>query len=185
MSQTLQPPASRLNPAPPLKHSTPTGRPRLPHSTMTQILRAALFPTGRSQLRNVPPVCCCSPPPPGSATAEKARACMPAAPHCHTYYPLETALLALLRSCLLSPPHIALCFPFSLRVLFGVHKFPPYPLHPCCPSHRRPPTCDQREPLDAVKVSVLNGHHPRISKQLLREVVDELHRGVEGGTGQR
>lgn len=36
------------------------------------------------------------------------------------------------------------------------------------------PACHQRQPLDAVKVGVLNGHHPRIRKQLLREVVDEL-----------
>jgi hypothetical protein len=36
------------------------------------------------------------------------------------------------------------------------------------------PTCDQRKPLDAVKVGVLDGHDAGIRKQLLGEVVDEL-----------
>jgi hypothetical protein len=35
-------------------------------------------------------------------------------------------------------------------------------------------TCDKRQPLNAIKVSVLNGHDTSICKDLFREVVDEL-----------
>ncbi len=35
-------------------------------------------------------------------------------------------------------------------------------------------TCDQSQPLNAIKVSVLNGHDASVCKDLLREVVDEL-----------
>lgn len=45
------------------------------------------------------------------------------------------------------------------------------------------PTCHQRQPLNAVKVSVLNGHHPSVREQLLREVVDELRGGGAMDTG--
>ena len=35
-------------------------------------------------------------------------------------------------------------------------------------------TCDKRQPLNAIKVSMLNGHDTSVCKDLLREVVDEL-----------
>ena len=35
-------------------------------------------------------------------------------------------------------------------------------------------TCDKRQPLNAIKVSVLNGHDTSVCKDLLGEVVDEL-----------
>lgn len=35
-------------------------------------------------------------------------------------------------------------------------------------------TCDKGQPLNAIKVGVLNSHDAGISKDLLREVVDEL-----------
>lgn len=44
-------------------------------------------------------------------------------------------------------------------------------------------TQHERQPLDAVKVCVLDGHHPSVGKDLLWEVVDELQ-GVVTGRGR-
>jgi len=35
-------------------------------------------------------------------------------------------------------------------------------------------TCDKSQPLNAIKVSVLNGHDTSVCKDFLREIVDEL-----------
>ena len=54
---------------------------------------------------------------------------------------------------------------------------PPWPQHAAPP---RELTSHQRQPLNAVKVCVLDRHHAGVGKQLLWEVVDELQMAKDG-----